>query len=211
LQSSRVAKLRSYFAILLLRLFAALLEVPMLQSNLLLGEKVRLTAVTPTDLPIMRKWWADVDFLRQYDSVPAYPQTEAQLAKRIEAGQKGETTFLFGIRPLANNDLLGLLELDGVMWPHGTTFVSIAIGEKENQGQGYGRDAMQIGLNYAFRELNLHRVCLTVFSYNETAVNLYESLGFTREGVYREHLKRDGRRYDMFLYGLLIHEWVPPE
>jgi RimJ/RimL family protein N-acetyltransferase len=179
----------------------------MLQSNLLRGERVRLTAVTPADLPVLTNWWADADFLRLYDSVPAYPKTEAQLAKRIEAGQKGETTFLFGIRPLSTNDLLGLLELDGVMWSHGTTFVSIAIGDEENRGKGYGREAMQLGLNFAFRELNLHRVCLTVFSYNQAATKLYESLGFTREGIYREHLQRDGQRYDMILYGLLSREW----
>ncbi len=52
-----------------------------------------------------------------------------------------------------------------------------------------------------------HCVCLTVFSYNENATALYERLGFTREGSYREHLERDGRRYDMYLYGLLRPEW----
>ncbi len=179
----------------------------MLKPGLLCGERVRLTAVTPADLPVLTKWWADADFLRLYDSVPAYPKTEAQLAKRIEEGQKGDTTFLFGIRPLTANDLIGLLELDGVMWAHGTTFVSIAIGDEENRGKGYGREAMQLALDFAFRELNLHRVCLTVFSYNQAAVNLYESLGFTREGIYREHLQRDDQRYDMILYGLLRHEW----
>jgi RimJ/RimL family protein N-acetyltransferase len=179
----------------------------MLKPDLLRGERVRLTAVTPTDLPVLTKWWADADFLRLYDSVPAYPKTEAQLAKRIEEGQKGDTTFLFGIRPLTSDDLLGLLELDGVMWSHGTTFVSIAIGDEENRGKGYGREAMQLALDFAFRELNLHRVCLTVFSYNPAASKLYESLGFTREGTYREHLQRDGQRYDMILYGLLRQEW----
>ena len=62
-------------------------------------------------------------------------------------------------------------------------------------------------MRFAFDELNLHRVQLTVFSYNERAIALYEKLGFQREGVYREHLQRDGRRYDMYLYGLLRHEW----
>lgn len=179
----------------------------MLRLNLWRGERVRLTAVTPADLPVMTKWWADADFLRLYDSVPAYPQTEAQLQKRVQDGQKGEQTFLFGIRPINGDNLLGLLEFDGVMWTHGTAFVSIAIGDEENRRQGYGREAMKLGLLYAFHELNLHRICLTVFSYNEPAARLYESLGFVREGVYREHLYRDGQRYDMILFGLLQREW----
>jgi RimJ/RimL family protein N-acetyltransferase len=66
---------------------------------------------------------------------------------------------------------------------------------------------MIVGLRFAFHELNLFRVCLTVFSYNAAAIALYEQLGFTREGTYREHIERDGQRYDMVLYGLLRPEW----
>jgi RimJ/RimL family protein N-acetyltransferase len=63
-------------------------------------------------------------------------------------------------------------------------------------------------LNYAFSELNMHRIQLTVFSYNERAIALYERLGFRREGTHREQILRDGKRYDMYLYGLLRREWV---
>jgi RimJ/RimL family protein N-acetyltransferase len=66
---------------------------------------------------------------------------------------------------------------------------------------------MTLALNFAFEELNMHRVQLTVFQYNERAVALYEKLGFQKEGVYREFLHRDGKRYDMYLYGLLRSEW----
>ncbi len=67
---------------------------------------------------------------------------------------------------------------------------------------------MELALRFAFNELNLYRVQLTVFSYNERAINLYEKLGFQREGVFREHIQRDGRRHDMILYGLLRQEWT---
>ena len=85
--------------------------------------------------------------------------------------------------------------------------VSIAIGEAKQWGKGYGYEAMQLVLRFAFDELNLHRVQLTVFCYNKRAIALYEKLGFQREGIHREHLQRDGRRYDMYLYGLLRSEW----
>ena len=44
-------------------------------------------------------------------------------------------------------------------------------------------------------------------SSNERAIALYEKAGFRREGVFREFGQRDGRRYDMYLYGLLRPEW----
>ena len=135
----------------------------MLRSNLLRGELVWLTAVTKEDIPTLARWWADADFLRVYDSVPAYPKNEAQLAKRIEGGQNDSTNFLFGVRPAGEEQLIGLLELDGIQWSHGTTFMSIAIGDVANRGKGYGREAMKLALRFAFDELNLHRVCLTIF------------------------------------------------
>ncbi len=65
---------------------------------------------------------------------------------------------------------------------------------------------MHLLVNYGFNELNLHRLTLTVFDYNPGAIKLYESLGFRREGTYREFLQRDGKRHDMHLYGMLASE-----
>ena len=84
----------------------------------------------------------------------------------------------------------------------------MGIGNREQWGKGYGREAMDLVLKYGFDELNLHRIQLTVFEYNERAIALYEKLGFRREGVFREFMQREGQRYDMYLYGLLRREWA---
>ena len=183
----------------------------MIAPNLLRGEKVRLTAVQSGDMATIARWWADPEFLRLYNTAPAAPRNEDQLSRRFDTSQTSPDTFLFAIRLLAEDDIIGLLEFDGVEWAHRTTFVSIGIGAAEHRGHGYGNDAMRVALRFAFHELNLHRVCLTVFSYNTAAIALYERLGFRREGVYREHIERDGRRYDMMLHGLLRPEWDKSE
>lgn len=181
--------------------------VAMERENILRGEKVQLTALRQEDADVIAEWYQDTAFLRNYDSSPAYPKTEKQLATMLEEEQKDNNTFLFAVRLLDSGRIIGLLQLDGIAWTHGTSWVSIGIGEEADRGQGYGREAMEIGLRFAFDELNLHRVCLTVFSYNQAARTLYERLGFRHEGTYREHLMRDGRRHDMLLYGLLRREW----
>ena len=179
----------------------------MITPNLLRGEQVRLTAPTSADLSTITSWWADPDFLRLYNTAPAAPRNEDQLGRRFDFSHTSPDAFLFAIRPLNDETLLGLLEFDGIDWSNRTTFVSIGIGAAEHRGRGYGADAMRVALRFAFSELNLHRVCLTVFSYNEPAIALYERLGFVREGAYREHIERDGQHYDMILYGLLRREW----
>ena len=179
----------------------------MTPSTLLRGSRVRLAALTQNDLPTVAQWHQNSEFLRLFDALPAYPKTETVLAEWLDAADKATDAFLFAIRSLDTDEPIGYVELDGILWTHRVGGVSIAIGEVKRWGKSYGYEAMQLTLRFAFDELNLHRVQLTVFSYNERAIALYEKLGFQREGVHREHLQRDGKRYDMYLYGLLRSEW----
>ena len=103
--------------------------------------------------------------------------------------------------------MVAFVSLEDILWAHGVAWLGIGIGDRDQWGKGYGRDAISLVLSYAFRELNLHRVQLSVFEYNERAIALYEKLGFRQEGVYREFMQREGRRYDMYLYGILRSEW----
>jgi RimJ/RimL family protein N-acetyltransferase len=180
----------------------------MLASNLLHGPRVRLTAVTLDDLPTIARWHQDAVFARLFDAHPAAPKAPITLEAWLDGYNRSNTGYLFGVRLLDGEELLGFVELDSILWPHRHTWLSIAIGDVANQGHGYGTEALGLALQFAFQELNLHRVQLTVFSYNQRAIALYEKLGFQREGVFREHIERDGTRFDMYLYGLLRPEWL---
>jgi RimJ/RimL family protein N-acetyltransferase len=180
----------------------------MIATNLLHGSRVRLAALTSEDLPQIARWHSDPSFARMFDARPAAPRTAGTLESWLEDYSRSTNGFLFAIRPLQSDELLGITELEGILWPHQHAWLSIAIGEPAHQGQGYGTEAIGLTLQFAFQELNLHRVQLTVFSYNQRAIAVYERLGFRREGVYREHLQRDGARHDMFLYGMLRPEWL---
>ncbi|MEZ4517372.1 MAG: GNAT family protein [Chloroflexota bacterium] len=180
----------------------------MITSNLLRGEKVRLTAIENRDIPTMAHWWEDMEFLRNYDTLPAFPKSEDQISRIISDEQASHNGYLFGIRPVDEETIVGLLELSGIQWSHRTAYIGIGIGNGDYRNRGLGRDAMNLGLRFAFQELNLHRVWLTVIGYNARAVTLYEQLGFVREGAYRDHVERDGTRYDMLVYGLLRQEWL---
>ncbi len=177
-----------------------------MDTNILQNNRARLTALTPADIPTVTDWYQDTGFSRMLDACPARPKTEVALKQWQEKGQNAHDFFLFAVRPPAADTMLGFVELDGVLWAHRVCGLGLAIGPK-HQRKGYGRAAMELALMFAFDELNLHRVQLTVFGYNARAIALYESLGFTREGTFREFMQRDGQRYDMYLYGLLHHEW----
>lgn len=54
-------------------------------------------------------------------------------------------------------------------------------------GQGYGRDAVRLLLDYAFRLRNQHRADLSVNGNNERAIRAYKACGFIEEGRSRAH------------------------
>lgn len=180
----------------------------MLDSNLFYGSRIRLTALRQEDIPAWTRWYEDAEFGRMFDSNPAYPRSQNRVRSYIdEVERRRENSYGFAIRPLYSDDIIGYVELDGIQWNNRVGWIAIAIGDPNHRGLGYGFETMQLILRFAFHELNLHRVQLTVFEYNTRAIALYERLGFQREGAFRQALLRDGRHYDMYLYGLLCDEW----
>ncbi|MGN7176366.1 GNAT family N-acetyltransferase [Paenibacillus sp. FSL R5-0490] len=177
----------------------------MISSTILSGRKIILGAFLEDDIQKIIQWRADEKIMRNLDALPVKPKQETEIKKWLD--ECPQDTFRFSLRLKEANELIGFAELNGILWPHRTGWITIAIADKTEWGKGYGKDAMQCLIRYAFMELNLYRLQLTVFSYNTRAKTLYESLGFKKEGCYREFLERDGKRHDMYLYGLLRKEW----
>jgi RimJ/RimL family protein N-acetyltransferase len=75
---------------------------------------------------------------------------------------------------------------------------------QEYQNVGLGAALMREGLRLA-QARRLHRVELTVVADNHRALNLYEKIGFQREGVKKEnYLGRDGKYHDEIIMGILL-------
>lgn len=180
-------------------------------NDIFRGKLVRLTAEDPKIMAQhYSRWSVDTKFLRLMDSDPARPYSikalQEWLEKELEKDQPDEVYFM--IRSLKDDRLLGDVGLDGIQWNHGDTFMGIGLDNRDDWGKGYGSDALQLILNYAFNELNLFRVSLNVFEYNPRAIHVYEKVGFVHEGRLRRCLNRDGRRWDMLYMGITRHEWA---
>lgn len=175
------------------------------------GDLVRLAVV---DAETMAKttvaWGRDSWYWRLMSSGVAQPYSQKASQKYWEKVMEEDSSDLyqFIIRSLQDDRLIGEIGLDGVRWNHGETFVGISIGERADWGKGYGTDAMRIILRYAFTELNLQRVSLTVFDYNPRAIRSYEKAGFTLEGRARQCINKEGQRYDILFMGILKADWL---
>ena len=76
-----------------------------------------------------------------------------------------------------------------------------------HQGNGYGPEAINWVLDWAFKFGSLHRVSLHCHSFNHRGVKLYERWGFTKEGVLRECLWFNRAWHAILVFAMLESEW----
>ncbi|OAR03376.1 hypothetical protein LLEC1_06925 [Akanthomyces lecanii] len=67
---------------------------------------------------------------------------------------------------------------------------------REHQGRGYGREALDWTLAWAFEKAGLHRVELEYLGWNQRVRSLYERAGFVEEGRRRQCYFKDGQWWD---------------
>jgi RimJ/RimL family protein N-acetyltransferase len=70
----------------------------------------------------------------------------------------------------------------------------------DSQGLGIGKEIMNYTLRWG-KGNELHKIWLTVFSSNEKAVNVYEKVGFIKEGTLRDQVKVNGKYEDEIYMG----------
>jgi len=64
-----------------------------------------------------------------------------------------------------------------------------------------------LGMGYAFGTLQMHKLCGETFSFNRRGNAFFKKLGFRQEGLFREHILKNGVYEDVILYALLEDEW----
>jgi RimJ/RimL family protein N-acetyltransferase len=175
------------------------------------GELVRLSAFDHEELgKAYAAWGRDSELQRLFNSGASTLNSAKASMDFFEKMLKEDppANHFFSIRKLDDNRLLGDINLDVINeWGSRDAFVGLGIGDRNDWSKGYGTDAMKIILRFAFTELNLRRVTLTVFEYNPRAIRSYEKSGFSHEGRLRGALLRDGKRWDMLYMGILYEDW----
>lgn len=177
-----------------------------MKNNFLSGNMVKLEPIDlEKDLPLWEKWDRDSDYQRQLNMIPARQISAASMKEWFE--KESSNSALFSIHEIKENSVIGFVELDGYEWTARTAWVGIAIGEPQYRGKGYGTESMNLLLKFAFRGLNMHRVNLNVFAFNQRAIRCYEKCGFKYEGTSRELIYKEDKRWDVLCMGILQQEW----
>lgn len=170
------------------------------------GKSVYLRRLQKKDLEKFIKWQMDIEIRFLDDPIIATLESEQGYEKFWEEKIMPDS-YAFGIVLKQSDELIGCIGFKKLVFKNRNSEFYILIGEKNYWRKGFGREAMNLLLNYGFMELNLHHIWGSVMGSNERALLFYKSLGFKEEGWLREHLWRHGRWYDVISVGLLASEY----
>jgi RimJ/RimL family protein N-acetyltransferase len=121
------------------------------------------------------------------------------VVRQFENAGKDPSRVMFAIRRRNETTIIGHLHIQNISSVHRSADIGIRIGEEKNRGQGYGKEALTMGLNYCWRHLNLNRLGLIVFRNNLRAVSVYKAAGFRTEGRLKKLFFIDGEWVDVLL------------
>lgn len=137
---------------------------------------------------------------------PVGPEGAAEYAQKVSAGQ-GRSSFAFSICRLGSDRAIGNVTLRNLDRENGSAEVAIVIADRALQGRGYGTDALNCLVDFAFGELRLERIYLHVFDYNQRARRSYEKAGFQTDAVLRHARFHRGAHHDVHLMSILRSDW----
>ncbi|KYH29616.1 MULTISPECIES: GNAT family N-acetyltransferase [Clostridium] len=161
------------------------------------GEKVCLRAYREEDIARATELVNDKELKKFLVNGIPFPMTQWEEEEWIRS-QKGNENgeYNFAIEDIKTGKYIGGCGIHKVNWLSRVATVGIMIGDKNYWGKGYGTDAMKVLMKFIFEDMNMNKIRLSVFSFNERAKRCYEKCGFQVEGILKKEIFKEGKYYD---------------
>lgn len=175
----------------------------------LTGRRVWLRPMTVNDADDVVRWRNEPCVAEQMFALPPRSREDhLSWFEKMEAGDDRQEFIVMRSLHEAEPQAIGTIGLSQINRRHERAEYGILIGEASARGTGLAREASELILDYAFRALQINKIFLHVFANNNTAIKLYERLGFAREGVLRLHARQNEMLRDVMVMGILRNEWI---
>lgn len=170
------------------------------------GDRIVLRAIDVSDAELLLKLINDPETERMLGGFSFPVSMEGQI--KWIGSQTGRNDILRCIVAPKEDEACGLgtVILSDIDYVNGVAQVHIKMDKEKGRGQGYGTDAINAIVDYAFRELRLHCVYADVLDYNIPSHKLFKKCGFRKDGVLRSRVFKGGRFVDVISFSRLCED-----
>jgi RimJ/RimL family protein N-acetyltransferase len=173
------------------------------------GRYIHLRTFTPADLAHLSRWAEDEHLSRMVGSelLQVYKDVYERDPSFYDAVLVDTTQIVFII--MANDGSaqpVGLVRLFNIHQSEGYAGIETIVGDRRPEWRGFGVQASRLMAYYGVDVLGLRRIEAKAYEYNPLSINTLKRNGFTHEGTLRKASWRDGRYWDILVFGLLRDE-----
>jgi len=152
-----------------------------------MSEEIGLRVLEKDDLEFIHRLNNNADIMSYWFEEPY--KSMARLQDLYEKNMHNQHERRFILKK--NNEKLGLVELISIDLIHRKAEFTIMI-DPTYQGHGYASTATKLAMDYAFSNLNLHKLYLFVDEVNEKAIHIYKKSGFQIEATLKDEFFVNG-------------------
>jgi RimJ/RimL family protein N-acetyltransferase len=173
----------------------------------LIGNRIYLSPIDKNDYPKYTKWINDMEVAvgMTFANMLIDEESEKNALERLVKAQ-----FNFAIILKENDEVIGNVGFPKLDYINRIGEVGIFIGDKNYWKNGYGKESLELLLDFGFNLLNLNNIYLRVYSFNTPAIKCYEKIGFKEAGRLREAKIIGGNKYDELYMDILAKEFKSP-
>jgi RimJ/RimL family protein N-acetyltransferase len=172
----------------------------------LVGKKTLLRAVELEDMDLFREMINDPE-IRRFVVGRNFPVSKEAQTEWYKKQLIDRQDLRLTIVDLSNNCPIGMVSLTEIDWINRTAVSGIKLNSKNVRGKGYGTDAHILLNQYAFIEMNLHRLNNSIMSYNAASIKMCRKIGWVHEGTLRKAIFKDGSYHDLLIGGWLKNDF----
>ena len=170
--------------------------------SILIGKNISLRALEPKDLDFLFSTENDESFWEI--SGTQIPFSKYVLKKYIKNAHQDiyeAKQYRFVICD-CNNTPVGMIDLFDFNPQHHRVGIGILITSK-HQTKGYGSEALEMIIDYAFTFLNVHQIYANITSNNLNSITLFEKYQFKKIGIKKDWIYSNSTFKDEILYQLI--------
>jgi RimJ/RimL family protein N-acetyltransferase len=173
----------------------------------LIGRRIHLRAFEETDAPILAKW-INEPTLRSF-ILQRFPQTLQNEKEWIASlyAKKPPSDLAFGVELIRGKRLIGSVGLHMINWVQRRAMTGIFLSPESMRGKGYGSEAKNLVIDYAFGELGMESLWAIAFVDNVASNRALLKQGYRKQGVFRRSALVNGRWVDSNYYDIVREEW----
>lgn len=165
------------------------------------GDRIYLRDVRLSDVNENYYRWMNDPEITKYLESRFYPNSMEGLSEYVKNKLSDKYNVFLAIM-LKKGDLhIGNIKLGPINFIHRFADIALIIGEKDCWRKGYAAEAIRLVANYAFGQLNLHKLTAGCYDANIGSEKCFQKAGFSIEGRRKSHYFSGCTYVDAILLG----------